>query len=320
MASTDLEDDVRTRAAWLYYMEGMTQDQVAQELGLTRTRVLRMLAAARQDGTVQIRVVSKLSRCVELERMLEKRFGMERVVVIPPPRDESRVAELIGATVGAFVDDALADSTSVGLGWGKTLSAALPSISRTSLPGLGVVSLLGGLTKVSSFNPSEFAWRFADRIGAECYLMAAPVFAPDVQTREALAAHPGIQEIFRRATQLDLAIVSVGDLSPHSIFARYGLLTRAELASLERAGAVGDVLCRFVDADGEIIDHEVNDRVVAVHPRKLGTAGRTILASGGWHKYAAIRAAIRLLRPQVLITDETVAERLAVDAEIAPLR
>ena len=64
VSDTDLEEDIKTRVAWLYYMESMTQDQVAQELGLTRSRVLRMLAASRQDGTVQICVTSKLSRCV----------------------------------------------------------------------------------------------------------------------------------------------------------------------------------------------------------------------------------------------------------------
>jgi DNA-binding transcriptional regulator LsrR (DeoR family) len=79
----DLSDNLKTRVAWLYYMEGLTQDQIANELGLTRTRVLRMLAAARQDGTVQIRVTSKLSHCVQLERSLERQWGLERAIVIP---------------------------------------------------------------------------------------------------------------------------------------------------------------------------------------------------------------------------------------------
>ena len=310
MSDFDLENDIRTRAAWLYYMEGMTQDQIARELGLTRTRVLRMLATARQDGMVQIRVLSKLSRCVELERAVEKRFKIERAIVIPSPRDDSKISELIGATVGAYVADSLADNMTIGLGWGRTLSASLAAIPRRPYAGVGVVSLLGGLTKVSAFNPSEFAWRFADQVSAECYLMAAPVFAPDERTRNALVEHSGMQEIFRRVAQLDLAIVSVGDLSPQSTFSRYGLLERAELASLERAGAVGDVLCRFINSEGEVVDHEINDRVVAVHPKDLSGGRKLVLASGGWHKCGVILAAIKLLRPNVLIIDEVVAERL----------
>ncbi len=316
MSESGLEDDLRTRAAWLYYMEGMTQDQVAQELGLTRARVLRMLAAARQDGTVQIRVMSPLSRCVELERILESRFGIERAIVVPSPRDDGKLCGILGATVGAYIADSLADNMTIGLGWGQTLSTALSAIPRRPYAGVRVVSLLGSLTKVNAFNPSEFAWRFADQVAAECYLMAGPVFAPDVHTRRALMEHAGMQELSRRVAQLDLAIVSVGDLSPQSTFSRFGLLGRQEIASLEQAGAVGDVLCRFIDADGRIVAHEINDRVVAVHPDDLCGARKLVLASGGWHKFTAILAAMRLLRPHVLVTDELVAERLTASASL----
>ena len=108
-----------------------------------------------------------------------------------------------------------------------------------------------------------------------------------------------------------MAIVSVGDLRPHSVFRQYGLLTSEELASLERAGAIGDVLCHFVDADGNIVDHPVNRRVLAVNPNDLRGTRNIILASGGWHKFGVIRAALKLLQPSVLIVDEMVAERLA---------
>ncbi|PSJ59606.1 DeoR family transcriptional regulator [Mesorhizobium ephedrae] len=306
----ELGADIKARVAWLYYMEGMTQDQIAQEVGLHRTRVLRMLSASRQDGTVQIRVTANLSRCVELERCLEATYGIERAIVIPEPREAAQVSQTIGAVLGAYIADNLTDRMTIGLGWGRTLSCALPAIVNNGHSDMTVVSLLGGLTKVSTVNPSEFAWRMADRLSASCYMLAAPVFAPDARTREALMTHPGIREIFHRATQLDMAILSVGDLSPQSTFAEYGLLERDELASLHRAGAVGDILCRFINAEGEVIDHPVNERVVAVDPRNLTGARKLVLASGGWHKYQVILASIRLLRPHVLVTDEVVAERL----------
>jgi DNA-binding transcriptional regulator LsrR (DeoR family) len=110
---------------------------------------------------------------------------------------------------------------------------------------------------------------------------------------------------------LDTAIVSVGALTGNSLFYEYGLLSREEIVSLEAAGAVGDVLCHFIDADGNIIDHPVNERVVAVDPRGLRGAREVILVSGGWHKLKAIGAAMRLLQPSVLIVNEHVAERLA---------
>lgn len=312
-SQSDLGDDLKTKVAWLYYMEGMTQDEISKTLGLSRSRVLRFLANSRQSGIVQIRVTTKLSYCVELERTLEQKFGLERAIVVPKPQDAASTQSIIGAVLGGYLSEIITENMTIGLGWGKTLSASLPTVEYRDQNGVSILSMLGGLTRVSGVNPSEFAWRLADRLSAECYLMAAPVFAPDLRTREALLTHPGIQEIFRRASRLDLAILSVGDLSPFSTVSEYFLLEREELADLQAAGAVGDVLCRFIDADGNIIKHPVNDRVVAVDPRDLRGTRKLVLASGGWQKYEVIRGAMRLLKPHVLVTDELVAERLAAE-------
>jgi DNA-binding transcriptional regulator LsrR (DeoR family) len=201
----------------------------------------------------------------------------------------------------------------IGLGWGKTLNSSLAHLPNRAFERVSVVSLLGGLTRVNSYNPSEFAWRFADRIAAGCYLMAAPVYAPDARTRDALLNHPGIKEVVQQSKRLDLALLSVGTLSPESTLSTFQLLDRDEIASLQRAGAIGDILCRFINAAGEVLDHPVNNRVIAADPRDLRSARRIVLASGGWTKARAVLAAIRLLKPEVLITDEHVAETLVAE-------
>ncbi|MBE7186306.1 MAG: sugar-binding transcriptional regulator, partial [Methylobacterium mesophilicum] len=287
----DFEANVRTRAAWLYYMEGLTQDAVAQQLGMTRARVLRILAACRDDGTVQITVNAPLAGCVAMARQLEARYGMERAIVIPRPQGDAKVEALIGAVTGSYVGSILTDGMSIGLGWGLTLSSSLSNLPQRAFNRLTVVSLLGSLTRATQFNPSEFAWRFADRLGAECFMMAAPVYAPDARTREALITHAGMEDVFAHAERLDIALVSVGGLSPDSTLGRYSLATREELASLSRVGAVGDLLCRFIDAEGRLLDHPLNDRVISVDPAMLRKARRIVLASGGLDKAAAVLAA-----------------------------
>lgn len=303
-------DHAKTRIAWLYYVEGMTQDEIVNQTGWSKSKVLRILAASRQDGTVQIRVTTNLSKCIELERALEERWGFFRAIVIPEPQDQNQIQSILGATLGAYMSQNISSHMTIGVGWGKTLTSALPFIVSPRAEGIRVLSMLGGLTRVSSVNPSEFAWRVADKLNAECYLLTAPVFAPDPQTKAELIAHSGIKEIFMQARSLDMAIVSVGALTPNSAFVEYGLLSKDEMASLEAAGAVGDVLCHFVDEEGNVISHPVNDRVVAVNPEHLSVAKNMVLASGGSHKFKIVRAAIKLLRPKVLIVNEKVAEQL----------
>lgn len=310
--STEPDGDLLTRVAWLYYMEGMIQEDISKLLGLSRSRVLRLLSAARGSGVVQIAVSTRFSDCIELERLLEKRFGLERAIVIPQPQTAPDTSALIGAALGAYVAENIRPGMKIGLGWGRTLNASLSAIPQLNACGISIMSMLGGLTRVSGVNPSEFAWRVADRLAAECYLLAAPVFVPDPRTREALLRHPGIQEVFSRAQNLDMAIVSAGELSPFSTITEHLLLDAEEIASLKQQGVVGDVLCRFIDAAGKVLDLPLNERVIAIDPATLRTARKLVLASGGWSKYATIRGALGLLQPNVLITDVLVAELLAV--------
>ena len=233
-----------------------------------------------------------------------------RAIIVPPPANEGNLSRIIGRELGAYLSEALEPNMTVGLGWGQTLSKSLPAIEPRDPCNISIISLLGGLTRVLDVNPSEFAWRVADRLSAECYMMAAPVFAPDAETRDSLVKHPDIAEVFRRAQSLDMAVISLGDLTPRSVFSRNQLLTSEEIASLERAGAVGDLLFHFLNAEGEVVDHPVNTRVLSVDIGRLRMARRIVLASGGWNKVAIMRAAMRTLSPSVVITDEAVAERL----------
>ena len=315
MAELSLVEDLNIQVSWLYYMEGKTQEDISKALGLSRSKVLRILASSRQNSTVQITIATDFSRCVELERSLENSMGLERAVVIPnSPNSETEYDDL-GVALGSYVNGILEDKMSIGLGWGRTLSTSLAEIEHREQKDLKVISMLGGLTRVNRQNLSEFAWRVADRLSAQGYLMAVPVLAPDIRTRDALFSHAGINEIVEASKSLDLAVVTAGDLSPYSTVSQLSILEREDIASLQAAGAVGHVLFHFIDANGRVIDHPINDRVMAIDPRELGATRKIVLASGGWRKYEVVRAAMKLLKPHVLVTDESVAERLVAEAK-----
>ena len=135
---------------------------------------------------------------------MKKAFGFREAVVVPEPSNPANTTKAIGVAAGMYITDNLTDDMSIGVGWGATLYESLQTLAQREMENVQVISLLGGIAQARRYNPSEFAWRLADRLNAECYLMAAPVFAPDAHTRQALVSHPGIKEIFRRAERLDL--------------------------------------------------------------------------------------------------------------------
>jgi DNA-binding transcriptional regulator LsrR (DeoR family) len=309
----DEDEQRRTRIAWLYYVEGRTQGEIGEMLGLNRVKVNRELALSRETGLVQIRINGRLASCVALERRLRSSYGLDDAVVVPTPAAAEDIAVAIGMALGAYVSDRLRPGMTVGIGWGRTLRCSMRAMRRRRVEGLTVVSLMGGLGRASELNAYETASRFADLHEAACYYLAAPTFAGSAELRDMLLDQAGLRAVYDRARRADMTIASVGTLDADSTMLRLDLLTEAERRSLSRAGAAGDLLCHFLDEDGGLIDHPLNRRIVGLSPRELDGVDTRIVASGGKEKLKVIRAVLRAGYATVLITDERTADALAAD-------
>jgi len=305
--------DLAVRAAWLYYIEGLTQEDVAAAMGISRAKVIRLLSAAREHGIAHIQINAKGSEQLALERRLVAAFKLGEAVVAPAPTDPSAVAAVVGHATGAYLADNLHHGMSLGVGWGATLSMSLKALGTKAYEGFSVISLMGAMTHSRSVNPSDVARRIADAVSAECFQLTAPVFVASESTRNALWAEPGLTDLLERARRVDLALLSVGDVSEDSTLFREGLLPRSQVASLIAAGAVGEVLCHFLDTNGNVVDHPVSRRVVAVGLEDLGRVPKIVIAAGGPSKVEAIRVVLKATRARVLITDETAARGLLRD-------
>jgi DNA-binding transcriptional regulator LsrR (DeoR family) len=312
-----LLDDVRDlaiRAAWHYHVEGLTQAEVAAALGVSRAKVIRLLAAARAARIVEIDVHAPGSAEVALERALAARYGCAEVIVVPAA--PGHVAASVGAAAAAWLAREVRPGLALGIGWGDTLD----HVARVLAPppaaaGLRVVSLLGGMARSQGINPTQVARGLADTLGADCFLLAAPLVVADAATRAALWAEPSLAGLRTRARACDVALVSVGDLSAGATLFREHLLPLTALESLRAAGAVGDVLGHFVDAAGREVEHEVNHRVMAVDLEDLSQVPRLALVSGGAPKVDVLRAALAALPVAVLITDAEAATGLLQGSE-----
>ncbi|MGH7071291.1 MAG: sugar-binding transcriptional regulator [Acetobacteraceae bacterium] len=309
----DLADSrqLRARIAWLYHKENMTQGEIGRVLGLTRLRVNRMLAECRARGLVQVTLDTGFESCIELERRVVKEFGLADAVVIPTPRDPDKIQELVGQAAGQFLSRTLRHHkiSSIGVGWGLTLGEAIRSMERMDLPGTSVISMMGGLTRGAEFNTFEIASGLARRLHASCSYLVAPIYAGSSRSRDILIAQDVFAEVMARMRSVDIAFLSLGDVTTRSLLIRYGLPDDLSREALLAAGAVGDVLGQFIDRDGTLISHEVNRRVVSLPLTDLRRIPTVILAAGGTHKAAVIKAALRGRLAHVLISDEATVQR-----------
>lgn len=309
---------MRVRAAWMYYVEEMTQNDIANALGIGRVSVVRLLAEARARAEVRISVAGPLAELVGIERELERRYELERAIVVPAPGSGEDPAPVISAAIGAYLSQTVRTGMTVGLGWGRTLHDSLPFIEARALDDLRVVSLLGGIAEAHRFNPAEFAWRFAQIFNGDAFLLAAPAIVDSIETKRALVERCGLKPVLDMAEALDLVVLSVGGIAADATTYRTGFISEQDRHSLERAGAVGDLLFHFIDRDGRLIDHPINSRIMSADMDAIRRAGTRVLASGGPEKSDVLRAALAFVRPTVLVTDERSAGRLLGEPNEAP--
>jgi DNA-binding transcriptional regulator LsrR (DeoR family) len=248
-----------------------------------------------------------LTELLLLEREVETRFGINRVIVAPFVDADADPVKVIAAAAGNFISGEMKSGMTVGVGWGRTLFNTLPFITGATLDDFRVVSLLGGIAAARRFNPAEFAWQFAELFQGEGFLIPAPAVVDSPETKYALLERCGLSSIFEMADKLDMVLLSCGGISSLTTSYRTGYLSESDRRSLIDAGAIGDVLYNFIDENGDLVDHEVNGRVISVNLARLRRTPERVLISGGKDKLAAIRATIRTVAPTALITDEQTA-------------
>ena len=309
--ATDLASN-RRRAAWLYYTHGLTQREVAEHLGTSRSTVIRMLEDARARGEVQITVAPSPQDCGDLEADLEIRFGLSRAIVVPSVSLDTpeQVARGVGTALGAYLNERIADNMVVGIGWGRTLNAMIPNLRQTQLGGTTILSLLGGLTSSPVRNMGDVSWRMAERLGASCLMMPAPLVVDSAHTKRMLIEKCGLDRLFERARSMDLAVISCGETSPGGTSLTEAFLPEDDYAAAVRQGAVADVMCHFIDAAGHTVEVAVSDRIVSVPPDDIAQAAEVVLACGGAHRAHAIRASLLRFGCRTLMTDTAAARAL----------
>ena len=299
-------EQLGVRIAWCYYVQGLTQQEVAGRLGITRVRVNRLLAEARRRGVVRITIASPLAENVEIEERLKSRFGLRaaRVVLAPEGGGDGALAELLGQVGAEALAPRLRGGWAVGVGWGVTLKAFAQAMPERPLGGGAcVVAMLGSLTRRSSIDAFEATTALAQRLGAECFYMPGPLICDSEEGRETLLAQPMVRDIQARARAVDLAVVSVGGLEDGTV-RQVGLIDDADLDGVRRAGAVGNFLGHYIDAQARVIDHPVNRRVLGLRPQDLLAIPRRAMISGGPGKLAALRAILRAGLLTEIVTDQ----------------
>jgi DNA-binding transcriptional regulator LsrR (DeoR family) len=311
----DENDAFVSEVCWHYYVNEMTQAEVAVALGVTRLRVNQAIQRAKSLGVVKVQIESPFLARLELQQQLQSRLGVKKALVVPAHREAYNYHVPVGAALASYLVECLATRSwrTIGVSWGMTLRSAIERLPRQPQPGLEIVSMIGGTATGASFNAFGIASGFAERFGASYSLLAAPIYLSEGVDREIFLSQEIFETHFQKCKTLDAAVLVVGDISARSYLISTGLPKEVAPDDLSAAGAVGDLLGRFLDEDGAEIAHPLRARTIGVDLETLATIPEKILAAAGRHKVDIIRAVARRRLVDTLITDDVTAELLLAD-------
>lgn len=312
MARIYPEVNLMVQAARLYYESDLTQEQIAQHLQITRQKVSRLIAEARDLGIVHITISDPLPNDPQLAESIKTKFGLKNVILTTSEGiDPEQIRSRIGMAAAEYITGVLHDGAHVGIGWGRTLFYAVNSVPKGMQAQINVVPLIGGIGDMTPFfQVNELARRLAEAFGGTYRFIYAPAFTLDQATYKGLIKSQEINSIQEQWNLLEFAVVGIGQVEFQEISSMFFAdhITPTTLNQLEAQGAVGDICGRFYDVTGKSV--KPSEGVIGISLEKLQEIPDVIGIAGGVEKVRAILGALRGGFIKTLVTDTTTAKAI----------
>lgn len=308
----DLEriQDIVT-VARLYYEVGLTQQEIAKKLAISRPQVSRYLSYAKEHGIVQIAINDPLSTCSRLEGIFQEIYRLKRAIIVPIDSDsKTAIKKGLGRVAASFLQQVLKDGDIIGISWGTTLKEVAAALKPRKLQGASVVQLKGGVGRLNAqINPMDILFQFASKLQAKPFSLTVPTIVSDERIKEALVSDAMVQEILELGRRSNVAVFSIGYPSNNSVLVDAGYFTPEEMEALREQGAAGDICSRHYTIDGDEF-HQLNARTIGISLQEIKAKDYTIGIAGGLDLAPGILGALRGGYINVLVTEEKTAQQV----------
>lgn len=315
-----LVDDERLiyKCCYLYYQDGLNQQQICDRLGISRTTVSRMLQLGKEKGIVRIEIVNVYGRRFsELERQVEEKFSLKEVVIIDNEDViESQLEHIQRANEEAlrYIARIVKPNDFIGVSMGRTLHAITQAKINVGEVDCTFVPVVGGVGYGQfdeGYHSNDIASAFATRFNAKSIPFFAPAVFNDAATMQGFLKERAIQKLLSVFSKLTTLIMGIGVTDSNSTLVHGGYLSSEKLADFVAHGAVGDALLRTYDIHGdESYFSDFNSRIMGLTNEQLMLISKRIGIAFGQEKAQTTLGAIRSKKVNILITDTALIRKL----------
>lgn len=306
----DRKLDQAAHAAWLYYIAGNTQEEIATKLNVSRQAAQRMVALAVSEKLIKFRLDHPLSECIALAESLRDRFNLSLCEVVPSDAT-SDTANGVAVCAAGHLESYLTAKTPMVLAFssGRTLRTMVEQVPSMEQPQHKIVSIIGNMSHYGRAGRHEVVMHLSDRVGSQAYPVPTPVVATSVEERALLQTQRSFIAVKTLAEQAKATFVGVSHIAWNAPLHQDGFINDDEVAELIELGAVGEIAGWAYDQHGALLQQGTNSRVASV-PLEQPASRLVIGVAGGAKKAEALLAALRGELLTGLITDEAAARAI----------
>lgn len=296
--------------AKLYYEENLGQAAIAERLQISRPTISRFLQVAKEAGLVKIKVENPFVDFQALAAVLSEKYAMDIQVVPDQYQEQKTMLDRLGAYAAARLTQIVQPTDVIGIGWGKTIHAVTSHLEKQEITGVQTVQLKGsfsfGFEKTYAY---ESLNELAAAFNAQAQYLPLPTFFDNQTTKDLVEQDQFIKSILELGKQANIALFTVGSVRKDALLFNLGYLNEKQKASL-REKAVGDVVSRFIDCKGQLVNQELDSRTVGIELAELKKKEHSILIAGGAKKTAAVHAVLKAGYANQGIFDAVLAQNL----------
>ena len=307
---TDKLHRTLVQVAHLYYDDNLSQQQIADRLGVSRSLIAQYLQRARDAGIVRIHIMDPDGTCTELEQGIKEEAGLEHVTVTPNPHGSQELAfRAVADAASEYLGNVLRDGDTLGLAWGRMLRMVVDLLKPPKASGIDVLPIMGesGHSGMHS-QMNHLVMHAAEKLGANPQFLSLPMVVSSPFLRDALLNEEGIRDVTARWNRLSVACVGIGVVPPVPGMVVY--IGEQHLPRMIEAGAVGDICGIYYDSEGKVLDTGLEDRTIGIDQRQLRRVKRLVAVACGAEKMGAVVGALRMGLLSSLFIDQSLAERV----------
>ncbi len=312
LMNTRFDVSLLVKVAQMYYNEGLKQEDIAKQLGISRSLISMILTEAREVGIVEISVRDPLLNDEKLSRRMQQAFNLKNCVVIPTTvRDESALRRFVAQRTVTVVNSLLKNRAVIGLGWGRTCHQFVSVYSKEGdVREISVVPLVGGSNQMAPyFQLNELVRILADKLDGKPYFVHAPSLVSDAEERDLYCSSSTMKPIAAKWRSMDIVVASIGTLPKTQANGREIYKGEGEIyQQLDGVEVVGDICARYFTIDGEFLRTDFYDRIVGIRIEDLETARGVVCMAAGSEKSYAVLGAVRTGVVSTLVCDQNTAE------------